>query len=305
MQTYIDAYRKELLNINNFAPDTVKNYLSCLSQYFEFARDHLKIEPLQTKSKHLKKWMASLKAQGMCRSRLIHHQSAIKRFFAVLIKLNVLKRNPAQALFHIKKPKSELNQPINQQTAVQLLRAIERNTWLDERNFIIISLLWALGLRISELTSLKVNSFEPEHDPGNRIGLLRVRGKGNKERALFVVDKLYDRMITYLAHPESPKDIDKPMFPTTLKNKAVSPDRIQRMMKQLLQKAGITERITPHVLRHTFATDMYTQNIPIDAIEVMLGHTTTDETSIYIHVPEIMKKQALETITIQGRKQCH
>lgn len=303
MQTYIDAYRKELLDVNNFASATVENYLSCLSRYFEFATEQLHINPLKTKSTHLKKWVAYLKEQKTCRSSLIHHQSALKRFFALLVRLKVVKRNPAEALFQIKKQKSELNQPVSQQMAVQLLRLIDRSTWLGERNFIIISLFWALGLRVSELTSLKVKSFEPEHDPMNRIGLLRVPGKGNKERPIFVVDKLYDNLSAYLQHPESPKSSDEPMFPTTLKNKAVSPNRIQRLMKQLLQTAGITERITPHVLRHTFATEMYQQDVPIDAIEAMLGHSTTDETSIYIHVPETKKQRALEKITILQQSQ--
>ncbi len=304
MQTFIEAYRKELLEVNNFSPTTVQNYVSCLGKYFCYAKALLKIDPLKTKSKHVRHWMSGLKRQGLGRSRLIHHQAALKRFFAVLIKLNVLKRNPAAALFHIKKQKSERNQPIPPQKALRLLRAIKRDTWLDERNFVMISLLWGLGLRVGELTSLKVESFEPDHDPQNKIGLLRVRGKGNKERALFVVDKLYDNVVAYLAHPESPKAEVLPMFPATLKNKALSVDRLQRIIKHLVRHANLKQRITPHVLRHSFATHLYERDVPVEAIEAMLGHSSTEETSIYIHVPETKKQQALEKLTIHGRTSC-
>lgn len=175
----------------------------------------------------------------------------------------------------------------------------------------ILSLLWALGLRIAELTSLKVGSFEPETE--NNIGLLRVPGKGQKERALFVVDKLYNNLIHYLGHPETPKQKMSPMFPIhNNPNKALSTDRARRMIREVTAAAGIKLYITPHVLRHSFATHLYEADVPVAAIEAMLGHTSTDETSIYIHVPEARKQQALDKIRLQkpvlsadeGREPC-
>ena len=164
----------------------------------------------------------------------------------------------------------------------------------------IISILWALGLRLNELVTLKVRDFEPNHDPANKTGLLRIHGKGDKERALFVVDKLYTNLVSYLKHSQSPKKKSEPLFPTQI-NKAISKDRVQRLLKESARKAGITQRITPHVLRHTFGTEMYHQRVPLDAIEVMLGHENEAETSIYIHVSDELEKQALENITIEGR----
>jgi len=76
--------------------------------------------------------------------------------------------------------------------------------------------------------------------------------------------------------------------------------RIRRMIKQAAKEAGLTERITPHVLRHTFATHMYERGVPADAISRIMGHDSIEETSLYIHVPEEMKKKALEKIRIPG-----
>lgn len=302
MQKLIDAYWQELFDVAGYAFATVENYVRCLRKYFDYARSTLAIDPLNAGPRHLLQWMTHLKEQKLSRSTLTHHKSALTHFFALLVRLGKRAHNPADALFTIRKKKSELNQPISEKVALGLLRSADRATWLGERNFTIISILWALGLRIGELVALKVGDFEPEHDADNSIGLLRVRGKGQKQRALFVVDKLYQNLVAYLAHPESPKRKLQPMFPIhNNQNKAVSANRLQRKLQEITRDAGITERITPHVLRHSFATHMYQKGVPTSAIEAMLGHDSTDETSIYIHVPESNKQQALEKIKIAGR----
>ncbi len=300
MQTLMKTYHKELAEVAGFAPDTVENYETCLRKFFDFASGQLTIDPLQASAKDLLRWMTHLKQQQLSRSRLTHHKAALKHFFGLLIKQQQRLDNPAELLFTPRKKKSDRNGPLSPAVTLQLLRSMKRDTWLRERNFMIISMLWALGLRIGELTALKVGSFEPEHEPENRIGLLRVLGKGKKERALFVVDKLYSNLVGYLWHPETPKPMTSPMFPIpTNKDKQLSTDRARRMIKEVTHVAGIKLRITPHVLRHSFATHMYTNDVPVEAIEAMLGHTTTDETSIYIHVPKANKQQALAKITIE------
>ncbi|GAH73432.1 unnamed protein product, partial [marine sediment metagenome] len=203
----------------------------------------------------------------------------------------------ADAIPIIRKKTSERNKPISKDIAFKLLRSIDQATWIGKRNYLIIAMLWALGLRLNELTSLKVSSFEPEH--GHRIGLLRVKGKNRKQRALFVVDKLYDTLVEYLNDPQSPHKKNAPLFPVE-KGTAISNDRVQRMIKEYCSKASIRERITPHVLRHSFATEMYHQNVPLSAIQSMLGHSSIAETSIYIHVSDQLQKQALEQISISG-----
>jgi integrase/recombinase XerD len=161
-----------------------------------------------------------------------------------------------------------------------------------------VSLLWALGLRTNELTSLKVRSFETGH--GKRIGLLRVRGKNKKQRALFVVDRLFDALTRYLVHPQSPCKKLAPLFPAQLQT-AISNNRLQRVLKDQAIKVGIATAVTPRVLRHSFATEMYHQNIPLSAIQAMLGHDSIADTSIYIHVSDQLKQLALDSILISRR----
>ena len=300
MIALIDDYRKELLQINTFAGDTVQNYVSCLVSYCEYAKKTMRINPVYSKGPHILKWMAQLREKGISNSRMQHHHSALKTFFALLCKLKIITKNPAQALPVIRKKISDRNKPISKKVALKLLQSVDQSTWHGKRNYMIISMLWALGLRISELTSLKVKSFEPDHDPENRIGLLRVCGKNKKQRALFVVDKLYDVLTDYLNDPESPRKKNAPLFPIQ-SGTAISNNRVLKMIKEYSVKADIKERITPHVLRHSFATEMYHQGVPLSAIQAMLGHCTKAETAIYVHVSDQLQKQALEQITIEGR----
>jgi site-specific recombinase XerD len=306
MNTIIEQYRKQLLQLAIYQDDTATNYISCIYKYVEFANNHLNIEPFKTTPQHLKQWMMHLKKNHVSNSRMTHHKSALTGFFTFLMNMNLIDHNPTDCLFPIRRSKSELNQPIDVDTAYQLLKSIDRTNWIGQRNFMIISFLWALGLRRAELTNLRVKDFDPHYDPQNKIGLLIVHGKGRKQRALFIVDKLYDKLINYLARPVSPTHLNKkchpkyrPIFPSRY-GATLTGDHVLKIVHQAAQTAGIKGRITPHVLRHSFATEMYLQRVPLNDIQDVMGHETEAETAIYIHVPEKLKKQALKIITIEG-----
>jgi len=116
---------------------------------------------------------------------------------------------------------------------------------------------------------------------------------------LFVVDRLYDNLLAYLSHHQSPKRKKDPLFPVE-SGKAISNSRVQKKIKEYCREAGIKDRITPHVLRHSFATEMYHANVPLDAIQAMMGHDRKSETSAYIKVSDPFKEEALAQLTISG-----
>jgi site-specific recombinase XerD len=306
MDTIIEQYRKQLLQLAIYEDDTARNYISCIYKYVAFVNSQFKIDPITSTPQHLKQWMIHLKKSDVSNSRMSHHKSALTGFFTFLMKMELIDHNPTDCLFPIRRSTSDLNQPIDVDTAYKLLKSIDRFTWIGERNFMIISCLYALGLRRAELTNLRVKDFDPNYDPKNKIGLLVVHGKERKQRALFIVDKLYDKLINYLARPVSPTHLNKhcnlklrPIFPS--KNGALlTGDHILKIVRQAAQSADIHQRITPHVLRHSFATEMYLQRVPLNDIQDVMGHETEAETAIYIHVPEKLKKQALEIIAIEG-----
>ena len=300
MIALIDEYRYELMKVSGFAERTIENYVSCIVAFCAWVKDELHISPIDVQGSHVSRWMMELKERGLSYSRLEHHRSALKTFYAMLVKMKIVKKNRALALPRLRKRGISRVMPSPKEIVERLLDTVDQSSWMGKRNYMIISMLWALGLRISELTGLSVGSFEPEHDPKGKIGLLRVKGKNRKQRALFVVDRLYDNLIAYLAHPQSPQQKTDPLFPVK-GGKAISNDRVQKKMKEYCKEAGIKDRITPHVLRHSFATEMYHANVPLDAIQAMMGHDKRAETAVYIKVSDRFKKEALLQLTINER----
>lgn len=298
MSGLICLYEKELSGVIGLKPETVSNYTSCIISFFNFI-DNLEISLESVNEKHLLNFMIYLKKSEISISRLNHYRSSLKSFFALLVKINFIHRSPATFMFTLKRKKSDLNKPVKTETVYSLLDGYDLKEFKGLRNFLIISVFWALGLRNKELRTLKVASFDPSYNRKNKIGRMLIDGKNNKERSLFVVDKLYDNMLLYLSHPEAPKNKKSPMF-CTKPNLGISEDQIRKIIKTSIKKQTIKERITPHVLRHTFATDMYNNGVPVDDIRVMMGHSTVAETSIYIHVADEYRKNALEALSING-----
>ena len=300
MNELVELYRKELAEVAGFKNNTVGLYVTSIYRYLEYAQKRCLCDPIRPRAQELNTWIAHLKETEVSLSRLKNYQVALRSFFTFARKMGIIDYNPADYLFPIRRAQSMKNQPISTESAFKLLGAFDRNSWIGKRDFMIVSMLWALGLRLSECLGLKVGDFDPQYNRPEKIGIVRIKGKGRKERILFVVDLLYDNLVRYLEHPDSPKRKSDPIFPTA-KGTPVSKNRVQRIIKETAKKVGIPERVTPHVLRHSFATEMYHKGVPGEDICRMMGHDSIEETSLYIHVSDDLKKEALEKITIPGR----
>ena len=299
MIALIDLYRKQLLKVNGFSPPTVETYTLSIKAFCRFAKAQLKTDPTNVSGTQLLKWIRYLKNTGIGHSRIENHHYALKSFFAFLKKSGHISSNPAETLPLLITRRRQVTKPISTRDAFKLLDSFDRSTWHGLRNYTMVALLWALGLRTSELTGLKVKSFQTGH--GRKIGLLRIRGKNKKQRALFVVDRLFNELMRYLAHAKAPNKKCAPLFLADTKTTPISNDRVQRIVKEQAKKAGIVADVTPRVLRHAFATEMYHCGVPLSDIQVMMGHDSIADTSIYIHVSDKLKQLALDQILISRR----
>jgi len=97
MKSIINQYKKELLQVARYSVETVTNYISCIYEYIDYAKEQLNINPLKAKANHIWLWMATLKQKGISPSRLIHHRSALKGLFELLIKMDKIDQNPVDA----------------------------------------------------------------------------------------------------------------------------------------------------------------------------------------------------------------
>jgi len=296
MPELIDRFRAELEKINVFAASTIESYTLGAAAFLKYARQHLGINPLAAKPEHLLQYLVHLKHSGMGPSRVESNHYGLKSFFAFACRAGLIETNPAEALPLIIRRRRQRTAPASPRQAFRLLTSYDQSSWRGLRDYTMACLLWALGLRTFEVTGLAVRDFEPGH--GLRIGLLRIRGKNKKQRALFVVDRLFDTVTRYLAHPQSPHRPYAPMFPAEY-YKALSNNRFRRIVKDQSRKAGCEPAIIPRMLRHGFATEMHRQHVPLWAIQAMMGHDAITETAIYVHVSDHQTRSALEQIGIE------
>ncbi len=297
MDSLIDLFETELAKVERLAASTVAIYTNSVRAFSDFSSKTLASDAVFANGPDICAFIKNQKVAGTGSSRLENHQVALKRFFAMLQRLELRQDNPAECLMPL--PKSAISQrsDIPTEDVWRILETFDRSSWIGLRNYMIVTMLWCLGLRIEELRQIRVNDFEALSR--KKIGKLEVHGKGLKDRVLFVVDELYDFVTCYLSHPDTPQDNDSPMFSGP--NGLLSQDQIRRVIRQAAQKAGVEERIIPHMFRHSFATELYHKKVPMGVIQHMMGHVYPHETSQYVHLKENLKRKALSHITLSGR----
>ncbi len=288
------TYQKELSHLRNFSTDTVNTYLSCVHKYLEYATGELGIEVMHTTNKHILAFILDLK-KTVSPSRLCHYRAALQGFFRLLYNLEVIPKNPAEQFIRIRREKSQRYRPVDTEVMFRLLNCIDKSEAAGKRDHLMITLLWCLGLRSGELRTLRKMDIKIISEKG-KMALLTINGKGSKQRALFAVDKLFDPLTEYI-NPLKANDL---LFPGKMKNKVMDDSTVNRRIARCVKKNDIKERINAHRLRHSFATEMYNADVPLEDLRVMLGHENYRETSVYIHITRAQTAQALELLAIEG-----
>ena len=165
----------------------------------------------------------------------------------------------------------------------RLMKAPDIKTQVGLRDQAILELLFSTGLRISELCSLSTDDVDLSRDE------FSIRGKGDKVRVVFLSDEAKHAITLYL---KNRKDMDDALFvqygrkANATKDLRLSPRAVQRMLKAYAIKAGITRKVTPHVIRHSFATDLLSNGADLRSVQTLLGHANIATTQIYTHVTD-------------------
>jgi site-specific recombinase XerD len=169
-----------------------------------------------------------------------------------------------------------------------LFNATDTSTQVGLRDRAILELLFSTGLRVSELVNLNRDSINLDK------GEFSIRGKGQKDRPVYLSDSAKSAVLKYL---KSRNDEAEPLFVQTSKSKnpnelnRLTPRTIQRIVENYRTKAGITKHVTPHTLRHSFATDLLSNGADLRSVQTMLGHANISTTQIYTHVTDPQLKE--------------
>lgn len=233
----------------------------------------------EMKVDHIRRFLASLVEDGQKSSSQARKLSALRHFFRYLVRSGVRESNPMEAVER-PKPSRPLPKTLSQSEVESLLLAPDVHVPLGQRDKTMLELMYACGLRVSELTSLQLSQLRLEP------GFLLAFGKGRKERAIPLGRSALTCMVFYLDHTRPllsrrPNDV---VFLNRFGNQ-MSRQSFWRMVKKYALQVGIDRtKVSPHVIRHSFATHLLNHGADLRAIQMMLGHSDLSTTQIYTAV---------------------
>ncbi|TVQ77551.1 MAG: site-specific tyrosine recombinase XerD [Flavobacteriales bacterium] len=208
--------------------------------------------------------------------------SAIRSFFTFLLQENYRLDHPAEML---QQPRlgTYLPDTLKVKEIDAIVSAIDRSKPEGERNFAIIETMYACGLRVSELVGLHLSDLHFDQN------FIRVRGKGNKERLIPIHEQAQKHVTRYIESIRNHQEVEKSSKDIVFLNrrgKALSRQMVFIMLKDLAQKAGIRKNISPHTLRHSFATHLVQGGADLRVVQELLGHESILTTEIYTHLDQ-------------------
>ncbi len=257
---------------------TVENYARYLDRFFNFLGISNSIEKITEDS--VRKYRLNLNRINLSKKTQNYHIIALRSFLKFLAKKDI-KTLDAQKLELAKLPERELNLI----DANELERLLNAPTLLRDKA--ILETLFSSGLRISELCSLKRDSVNIEN------GEFSVKGKGGKVRVVFLSPRAQKAIKNYLE--KDAENVTDFLFP-------INPRFVQRMIHKYAIRAGITKKVTPHVLRHSFATDLLSNGADLRSVQSLLGHANISTTQIYTHFTDKHLKEIHKQFHAKNRK---
>lgn len=269
-QNPTDLFANYLKYEKAYSEHTWKNYRIDLDQFLEFLKGR---SPLEAKPIDLRSYVASL--FGVAKpSSIARKLSSVRSFYKFLVRQGLLAASPAEGLILPKQPK-RLPRFLIQEEAARLVESVGSEETQCRRDKAILELLYGTGLRVSELSTLKLSQIDFEEC------WLKVRGKGNKERIVPVGKKALEAVQDLLKERGSAEGY---LFLASNGRASLTPRTIQRIVKKTGMKAGIVKKTTPHMLRHSFATHLLEEGADLRGIQELLGHSSLSTTQRYTQI---------------------
>lgn len=263
------------------AVKTIENYDRYLTRFFQWAAITDTNQITEEKIREFRLWLNRQPGTGkdtLKRRTQNYYLIAMRAFLKFLRKRDIPGLSP-EKIELAKVPERSLDL-INDTELDRLMKAADGASEKALRDRAILELLFSTGLRVSELCGLD-SDIDLSRDE------LSVRGKGDKVRVVFISDAAKDAVRAYL---KARKDMHEALFVNHAqgkkKNERITPRSVERMIKIYSAKAGITKKVTPHVLRHSFATDLLSNGADIRSVQALLGHASINTTQIYTHVTD-------------------
>jgi integrase/recombinase XerD len=279
LEGYLDAFIAFIRAERGLAGKTVDAYAADLTAYFEDLRARGVLDAAKAKQEDVTAHLMQLGARGLSKRSQARHLAAVRGFHRFLIAEKHAEKDPTEDL---DTPRAARKLPsfLTLEEVEQLLAAPDERHPTGMRDKAMIELLYATGLRVSELCSLGINDVQLT------AGYLVAKGKGSKERIVPVGSIATEKVQAYLGGPRQHllgKRQSRSLF-ITPRGGAFTRQGFWKLLKRYALKAGIRKSISPHKLRHSFATHLVERGADLRAVQAMLGHADLATTQIYTHV---------------------
>jgi len=286
MQEVFDKYIAYLEVERNASPYTVRNYTTDLLDFFHFVKDR-GIDSLKDVDKHvLRDYLAHLMERSVVKASIARKLSAIRSFYRYLAREEILPVNPVQ---ETSSPKLDKRLPsfLTTDEITRLLEVPDQSTPQGQRDRALLELLYASGLRVSELVGLNLEQVNLDTRE------IRVWGKGSKERVGLMGEPAATALIAYLEQGRT-QLIGRKKSNALFLNRygeRLTERRVQRILEKYASTVGIGRRVHPHMLRHTFATHLLDGGADLRVVQELLGHASLSSTQVYTHVSKSQAKK--------------
>lgn len=284
VKTY-DLFEEYLSIEKNLSKNTISSYMLSLNQFYQYLKSIAIEEIERVGEKEIIDYIEFYSQNHEAKS-LSHMISVLKNFFRFIERENIIDYQP---MSHIEAPKLEKKLPtvLSEQEIEQLFNCIQISDHKTCRDRVMFELMYATGLRVSEMLDLKMNDIFISNKT------IKCHGKGNKERFIPLSDFICDLLTIYI------QDY-RPMFKEAMNSdyvfmnkhgKNLTRQGFTKIIQEYALKANILKNISPHTLRHSFATHLLNHGTDLRSIQELLGHSNLVTTTIYTHVSNSIKQQ--------------
>ncbi|RLG11900.1 site-specific tyrosine recombinase XerD [Candidatus Pacearchaeota archaeon] len=278
MENYLQEFLIYLNSIKNYSPNTLISYQQDLKDFLKFLKEY-KLDIRNLNLEIIRTYLKFLKNKGYNPFTIARKLSSLKSFLKFL---EEEKNIDTAFILLIEGPKLPFRLPkvLSLEEIEKLLSAPNINTPLGYRDRTMLEVLYATGMRVSELINFKITQLNLD------LGLVKIIGKGFKERLVPLGDYAL-KFLTFYLENIRPRFVNKKSKNFVFLNRLGSPltrQRFWQIIKNYAEKIGLKNKVTPHVIRHSFATHLLQGGADLRALQMMLGHSNLSTTQIYTHL---------------------
>ena len=281
----IESFLDSLYIEKGLSQNTVQSYKNDITSFAFWVEESINLPLVRISKIDINKYIAHLFKNGLKSSSVNRKISTIKSFFIFLLKKKHILVSPVEDIEMIKQEKY-LPISMSEKEVELLLESPNLDSFIGIRDRAMIEMLYATGMRVSELINLKITDIDH-----NRL-VVKVMGKGSKERLIPYGEVASDYLNAYL---KNRKEINSNEIFLSNRGKKITRSAFWNRIKLYLKKENLKESISPHTLRHAFATHLLNRGADLRSVQILLGHSDLSTTQIYTHIAkqrlgEILKK---------------